>query len=47
MHDGLTVPKSKAELAKEVVTREFRRVIGVDPVLTVEPEERVIDATDF
>jgi hypothetical protein len=47
MHDGLIVPGSKAELAKSILTREFRRVIGVDPMLTVEPEEPVIDATDL
>jgi hypothetical protein len=43
MHDGLIVPKSKAELAKGILTREFRRVIGVAPMLTVEPEEPVVD----
>ena len=48
MHDGLIVPKSKAELAKGVLTREFHKVIGVDPVLTVEPEDTLlIDATDL
>ena len=47
MHDGLIVPKSKADLAQGIRKREFRRVIGVDPMLTVEPEEPVIDATDL
>jgi hypothetical protein len=47
MHDGLIVPKSKAELAQGILKREFRRVTGVDPMLTVEPEEPVIDATDL
>ena len=47
MHDGLIVPKSKADLAKGILTREFRRVVGVDPMLTVEPEEPVVDAADL
>jgi hypothetical protein len=47
MHDGLIVPKSKADLAADTLRREFRRVIGVEPVLTVEPEDPVIDATDL
>jgi hypothetical protein len=39
MHDGIIVPRSKADLSKRVLTREFRRVIGVEPMLTVEPDE--------
>jgi hypothetical protein len=37
MHDGIIVPRSQADLAKGVLTREFCRVIGVEPMLTVEP----------
>jgi hypothetical protein len=48
MHDGIIVPKSKAELAQGMLREEFRRLIGVDPVLTVEPEESaLIDATEL
>ena len=39
MHDGIIVPRSKGDLAKRVLTREFHRVVGVKPMLTVEPEE--------
>jgi hypothetical protein len=39
MHDGIIVPRSKADLAKGVLMREFHRVVGVEPMLTVEPEE--------
>ena len=31
MHDGIIVPRSKADLAKGTLKHEFRRVIGVDP----------------
>ena len=47
MHDGIIVPKSKVDLAKGILTREFHRVVGVEPMLTVEPEEPVIDARDL
>jgi hypothetical protein len=39
MHDGIIVPRSKVELARTVLTQEYRRVVGVAPMLTVEPEE--------
>jgi hypothetical protein len=39
MHDGIIVPRSKANVAKAILTREFRRLVGVEPRLTVEPEE--------
>jgi hypothetical protein len=39
MHDGLIVPRSKADLAKTILAKEYRRVVGVEPMLTVEPEE--------
>jgi hypothetical protein len=38
MHDGIIVPRSKADLAKGILMREFRRVVGVEPMLTVEPD---------
>lgn len=48
MHDGIIVPQSRANLAEAILSREFHRVIGVTPILTVEtdaPEE--IAATDL
>jgi hypothetical protein len=47
MHDGLIVPMSKAHLAKNMLMREFHRVVGVEPMLTVEPEGADLDATDL
>jgi hypothetical protein len=38
MHDGIIVPSSKAELAKTVLAKQYRKVVGVEPMLTVEPE---------
>ncbi len=41
MHDGIIVPRSKADLANTILAREFHRVVGVEPVFTVdilEPE---------
>ena len=39
MHDGIIVPRSKAELASKVLAGEYRKVVGIEPKLTVEPEE--------
>ena len=39
MHDGIIVPRSKADLAKATLASEFRRVVGTTPTLTVDPEE--------
>ena len=47
MHDGLIVPRSKADLAKAVLAREFHRVVGVEPMLTVDTEEPRVDARDL
>jgi hypothetical protein len=38
MHDGIIVPRSKVDLVKRVLIGEFRRVVGVEPMLTVEPD---------
>jgi hypothetical protein len=43
MHDGLIVPRSKADLAKEVLAREYRRQVGVEPMLTVKPDPQDFD----
>jgi hypothetical protein len=47
MHDGLIVPRSKADLAKDILAREYRRHVGVDPMLTVEPDPKDFDARYF
>ena len=39
MHDGIIVPRSKADLATTTLAREFHRVVGVEPVLTVDTLE--------
>jgi hypothetical protein len=46
-HDGLIVPKSKADLAKTILAKEYRRVVGVEPMLTVEPENLYGGALDL
>jgi hypothetical protein len=38
MHDGIIVPRSKAVLAERTLAGEYRRVVGVEPMLTVEPD---------
>ncbi len=43
MHDGIIVPRSKANLAKATLASEFRRVVGTMPILTVDPEQPVAD----
>jgi hypothetical protein len=45
MHDGIIVPRRKWDLAKDIFTREYRRVVGVEPMLTVEPDPQEFDAT--
>ncbi len=47
MHDGIIVPRSKAELAKTILVKEYRRVVGVEPMLTVEPEEPTVLSEDL
>jgi hypothetical protein len=47
MHDGLIVPRSKWDLAQDVLTSEHRRVVGVEPKLTVEPDPESFDARYF
>ena len=44
MHDGLIVPRSKADLAKDILAREYRRHVGAKPILTVEPDPQDFDA---
>jgi hypothetical protein len=39
MHDGLIVPRFKADLAKNILASEYCRTVGVEPMLTVEPED--------
>jgi hypothetical protein len=40
MHDGIIVPMSKWDLAKDIFTREYRREVGVEPMLTVDPDPK-------
>ncbi len=47
MYDGIIVPRSKAELAKDTLKAVFKEVVGVEPILTVETAEPTIDAWDF
>jgi hypothetical protein len=47
MHDGLLVPRGKWEQAKDVLTKEYRRVVGVEPMLTVDPEPSSFDPLYF
>jgi len=47
MDDGIIVPKSKADLAQGILKEQFRRVVGVEPILTVEPQEPRVYATDL
>jgi hypothetical protein len=46
-HDGLIVPRSQADLAKDMLAREYRRHVGVEPILTVEPEDFYGGALDL
>ena len=47
MHDGIILPRSWTRIAKTVLAREYRRVVGVEPLLTVEPKEAEVEATDL
>ncbi len=47
MHDGIIVPRSKADLAKTILVREYHRVVGVEPMLTVEPEKPEVVVSDL
>jgi hypothetical protein len=47
MHDGIIVPRWKADLAKATLAKEYRRVVGVEPMLTVETEELQVRAEDL
>ena len=40
MHDGIIVPRSKVGLTKVVLSSQFRHFVGVELMLTVEPEEQ-------
>jgi hypothetical protein len=47
MHDGIIVPRSQANLAHDVLRKEYCRVVGAEPMLTVEPEEAFVLAVDL
>jgi hypothetical protein len=38
IHDSLVVPRRKWELARDTLKQEFRKVVGVEPMLTVDPD---------
>jgi hypothetical protein len=38
MHDGIIVPRYAAGWAETVLTNQYRKFVGVEPMLTVEPE---------
>jgi hypothetical protein len=46
-HDGLIVPRSKADLAKTILAKEYRRVVGAEPMLTLEHEEPKVRGEDL
>jgi hypothetical protein len=48
MYDGIIVPRSQADLAKDTLKQVFKEVVGVEPILTVETAAGpTIDATDL
>ena len=47
MHDGIIIPRSKAHLAKSILAEQYRRVAGVEPMLTVEPDDPYVSALDL
>jgi hypothetical protein len=47
MHDGIIVPRWKWDLAQDVLAREYRRQVGVEPMLTVDPDPQGFDALYF
>jgi hypothetical protein len=44
-HDGIVVPRSGVGWTKAILTQQYLKFVGVEPVLTVEPEEA--DYTDL
>jgi hypothetical protein len=38
-HDGIIVPRSGVRWTKAILTQQYRKFAGVEPVLTVDPEE--------
>jgi hypothetical protein len=47
-HDGLVVPRSAVGWTKAILTQQYRKHVGVEPVLTVKPQEAdYIDPLDL
>jgi hypothetical protein len=44
MHDGLLIPQLKWDLATDILKTEYHRVIGVEPMITVDPKPETFDA---
>ena len=48
MHDGIVVPRSGIGWTKAILSQQYLKYVGVEPVLTVEPKEAdYIDATEL
>src|SRR5262249_5519875 len=45
MHDGIIVPQSGVYQTHKILTQQYRKYVGVEPVLTVDPEDCYVDAT--
>jgi hypothetical protein len=43
MHDGIIVPRSEAGITKQILKQQYRKFVGVEPVLTVEPKIEPVD----
>jgi hypothetical protein len=47
MHDGLLVPRRNWDLATDILKTEYHRVIGVEPMITVDPDPQEFDPAYF
>jgi hypothetical protein len=47
MHDGIIVSRRKADLTKAVLTKQFHKFVGVEPMLTIEPPEEYLGGADL
>jgi len=45
MHDGIIVPQSCVYKTHTILTQQYRKHVGAEPVLTVDPEDCYVDAT--
>ena len=48
MHDGIIVPRSKTLLTMDILKEQYRKFVGVEPVLTAETADgKYLDARDL